>query len=57
MSDKRKSGSVQTYKKKNFKKTTSNRRAAARKNMTNGSDLMSKIATMMEKHKEVMKDK
>jgi E1A/CREB-binding protein len=39
-------------KKKNFKKTTSQRRIA-RKNMTNGSDLISKIYAMMEKHKEV----
>ncbi|CAF3278892.1 unnamed protein product [Rotaria socialis] len=50
-SDKRKSGSSTTHKKKNFKKTTSQRRMT-RKNMTNGSDLISKIHTMMEKHKE-----
>ena len=50
-SDKRKSGGGTTHKKKNFKKTTSQRRIA-RKNMTNGSDLISKVYAMMEKHKE-----
>lgn len=50
-SDKRKSGGGTTHKKKNFKKTTSQRRTA-RKNMTNGSDLISKVYAMMEKHKE-----
>ncbi|CAF1106206.1 unnamed protein product [Rotaria sordida] len=50
-SDKRKSGGGTTHKKKNFKKTTSQRRIT-RKNMTNGTDLISKIHAMMEKHKE-----
>ncbi|CAF5080561.1 unnamed protein product, partial [Rotaria sp. Silwood1] len=36
---------------KKFTKTTSQRRIT-RKNMTNGSDLNSKIHAMMEKHKE-----
>jgi hypothetical protein len=52
MSDKRKSGTAQMHKKKNFKKTAKQRRVA-RKNMTNGNDLMSKIFATMEKHKEV----
>jgi hypothetical protein len=52
ISDKRKSGGGTTHKKKNFKKTAGQRRVA-RKNMSNGTDLISKIYAMMEKHKEV----
>ncbi|CAF3707592.1 unnamed protein product [Rotaria sp. Silwood1] len=51
ISDKRKSGGGTTHKKKNFKKTAGQRRIA-RKNMSNGTDLISKIYAMMEKHKE-----
>ncbi|CAF2062752.1 unnamed protein product [Rotaria magnacalcarata] len=51
ISDKRKSGSGTTQKKKNFKKTTGQRRVA-RKNMSNGADLITKVYAMMEKHKE-----
>ncbi|CAF1259811.1 unnamed protein product [Adineta ricciae] len=51
ISDKRKSAGNTTHKKKNFKKTTSQRRVT-RKNMTSGADLISKIHTTMEKHKE-----
>ncbi|CAF0772590.1 unnamed protein product [Adineta steineri] len=51
LSDKRKSGGGTTHKKKNFKKTTSQRRTT-RKNMTTGSDLITKIYGTMEKHKE-----
>ncbi|CAF1267507.1 unnamed protein product, partial [Adineta ricciae] len=51
ISDKRKSGGATTHKKKNFKKTAGQRRIA-RKNMSNGTDLITKIYAMMEKHKE-----
>ncbi|CAF1312058.1 unnamed protein product [Adineta steineri] len=51
ISDKRKSGGGTTHKKKNFKKTAGQRRIA-RKNMSNGADLITKIYAMMEKHKE-----
>lgn len=52
VSDKRKSAGGTTHKKKNFKKTAAQRRVA-RKNLSNGTDLMSKLYTLMEKHKEV----
>ena len=51
ISDKRKSGGGTTHKKKNFKKTAGQRRVA-RKNMSNGSDLITKLYALMEKHKE-----
>jgi E1A/CREB-binding protein len=54
-SNKRKLRSDTTHKKKNLKKSTSQHRIA-RKNVTNGSDLFSKIETMMKKHKAVKKN-
>ncbi|CAF1004164.1 unnamed protein product [Adineta steineri] len=50
ISDKRKS--TTTYKKKNLKKTTSSQRKVAKKQMSNCTDLLSKIFSTMEKHKE-----
>jgi hypothetical protein len=51
MSDKRKSAN--THKKKNLKKTTASQRKVAKKQMSNCTDLISKVFATMEKHKEV----
>ncbi|CAF3311699.1 unnamed protein product [Rotaria socialis] len=50
ISDKRKSAN--THKKKNLKKTTASQRKVAKKQMSNCTDLLSKIFATMEKHKE-----
>ncbi|CAF3683323.1 unnamed protein product [Rotaria sp. Silwood1] len=50
ISDKRKSAN--THKKKNLKKTTASQRKVAKKQMSNCTDLISKIFSTMEKHKE-----
>ena len=51
ISDKRKSAN--THKKKNLKKTASNQRKVAKKQVSNCTDLLSRVFSTMDKHKEV----